>query len=205
MNDERSFFIASLLGLCPALAVSDLVGKALGLGAALTAVLVVAGVSLPLLARLVPHSLRPVLSLASLAALVNLADLGMQALAPNLRRQLGIYLPVLAVNCLILARLESFARSRSVARSVLEALARGAKFTAVLVLMAAIREALGSGALSLPSVGRFDGVIRIPGLSRHPVRVMSLAAGALLLAGYLSALSERLRKRGPDPERGSSR
>lgn len=189
--------LVSLLGLCPALAVSDLVSKALGLGVGVTLVLVAAGAVVSLLRRVVPDRLYPIFSLGIIAVLVSLVDLAMQAYAPALRRGLGVYLQLIAVNCLILGRMERFARNHSLSRSARDALGMGAGFTAALVLIAVVREVLGSGTITLFPAGRFGGVIRIPGLSRYPVRVMSMAAGALLLLGYLSGLASWLKARRP--------
>lgn len=193
---ENPLFVYSL-GLCPALAVSDVVGKALGLGAGVTLVLVAAGAAISALRRVVPERLYPMVSLVLIAALVSLLDLAMQAYAPALRQGLGVYLQLIAVNCLILGRLERFARHYSPSPAVRDALGMGLGFTAALVLMAVIREVLGSGTITLFPAGGFGGVIRIPALSRYPVRVMSLAAGALLLLGYLAGLANWLKARRP--------
>ena len=191
----RGSMPAYLLGLCPALAVSDLVSKALGMGVGVTLVLVAAGAAVSLLRRVVPDRLYPIVSLVLIAALVSLLDLAMQAYAPALRRGLGVYLQLIAVNCLILGRTEGFARGHSPSRALLDALGMGAGFTATLVLIAVVREVLGSGTITLFPAGGFGGVIRIPGLAGYPARVMSMAAGALLLLGYLVALANRLKSR----------
>jgi electron transport complex protein RnfE len=191
---ENPLFIY-LLGLCPALAVSDLVSKALGMGAVVTVVLLLAGALVSLLRRLVPNRLHPIVTLVLIAALVSLVDLAMQAYSSMLRSQLGVYLQLTAVNCLILGRTQRFARNHSLSRAVLDALGMGAGFTLALSLMALVREVLGCGTITLFPVGPFHGVIRIQGLSRSPVRVMSLAAGALLLLGYVLAVVGWIRAR----------
>jgi electron transport complex protein RnfE len=193
---ENPLFV-SLLGLCPALAVSDLVSKALAMGAGVTLVLAAAGAAISALRRIVPERPYPLVCLALVAALVSLLDLGMRAIAPALRQGLGVYLELIAVNCLVLGRMERFARHHSPLHSVWDALGMGIGFTAALVLMAVIREALGSGTITLFPAGGFDGVIRIPALSRYPARVMSMAAGALLLLGYLAGLAGWLKRRRP--------
>jgi electron transport complex protein RnfE len=193
-----------LLGLCPALAVSDLVSKALGLGAGVILVLLAAVAAARLLRPVIPERLQPIAWLVLVAALVSLVDLAMQAYLPALRQQLGVYLQLLAVNCLILGLVERLARSRSLSRCLRLAAGQGAGFTLALLLIALVREVLGSGTITLFPLGSFGGVIRVPGLSLYPVRVLSLAAGALLLLGYLAALAGRLMARGRKAEQRSA-
>ncbi len=184
-----------LLGLCPALAVSDLVSKALGLGAGVILVLLTAVAAARLLRPVIPERLQPLVSLVLVAALVSLVDLAMQAYLPALRHQLGVYLQLLAVNCLILGLVERLARTRSLSRCLWLAAGQGAGLTLGLLLIALVREVLGSGTITLFALGSFGGVIRVPGLWRYPARVLSLAAGALLLLGYLVALAGWLKAR----------
>jgi electron transport complex protein RnfE len=183
---------AYLLGLCPALAVSNKVITALGMGLAVTVVLLAAGAAISLLRRLIADRLYPIVSLALIASLVSLLELAMRAYAPALRQGMGVYLELIAVNCLVLGRTEAFARQNPLPRALRDGLGMGAGFTAVLVLIAGFREALGSGTITLFSAGNFDGLIRIPVLVQHPARVLGLAAGALLLLGYLAAVLNRL-------------
>jgi electron transport complex protein RnfE len=193
-----------LLGLCPALAVSDLVSKALGLGAGVILVLLAAVAAARLLRPVIPERLQPIVWLVLVAALVSLVDLAMQAWLPALRQQLGVYLQLLAVNCLILGLVERLARSRSLSRCLQLAAGQGAGFTLALLLIALVREVLGSGTITLFPFGSFGGVIRIPGLSLHPARAVSLAAGALLVLGYLVALAGRLKAGGRRAEQRSA-
>ncbi len=190
---ENPLFVY-LLGLCPALAVSDLVSKALGLGVGVILVLLAAVAAARLLRPIIPERLQPFVWLVLVAALVSLVDLAMQAWLPALRQQLGIYLQLLAVNCLILGLVERLARSRSLSRSLWLAAGQGTGFALALVLIALVREVLGSGTITLFPLGGFEGVLRIPVLSQYPARAVSLAAGALLVLGYLAALAGRLKR-----------
>jgi electron transport complex protein RnfE len=186
--------LAGLVGLCPALAVSNRLDNALLLAAVMLFALLGTGAASVALERLLPPKLRQAARLRLAArllvasALVTAPQRLLWALAPALGAGLGIYLPLLAVNCLLLAS----SGDRSVLEGVLEAARRGAAFAAVLVCLALVREVLGAGTVTLFPVGSFGGVWRIPGLS--PARVLAAAPGALLLLGYAGALV-RLRAR----------
>jgi electron transport complex protein RnfE len=99
-----------------------------------------------------------------------------------------VFVQLIVVNCIILGRSEAFASKRKLGESLLDALGMGIGFTLGLLLISAIREIFGSGTITLFAVGSFDGVIRIPGLSSQPARVLALAPGALLVIGFLKAL-----------------
>lgn len=177
-----------LLGLCPFLAVTTRAVHALGLGAGVTFVLAGCGLAASLLGQRLPRRARPPVFLLIAATLATAVELAMQAGAPGLRRSLGIFVPLIAVNCLILGWMETFAAANRPSRAVLDGLGMGLGFTLTLLLVAAVREALGAGAITLFAVGSFAGVIRIPGLADNPARVLVLAPGALLLAGFLAGL-----------------
>jgi electron transport complex protein RnfE len=112
----------------------------------------------------------------------------MQAYSPALYKNLGVFVPLIVVNCVILGRAEAFANKNKVLPSIMDALGMGVGFTLGLVLIAIVREILGVGTITIFPIGSFDGVIPIPGLINSPVRVVGLAAGALLVMGYLKAL-----------------
>jgi electron transport complex protein RnfE len=174
-----------LVGLCPALAVSNRLSNALVLAAVMLFALLGTGIAAVALERWVPPRLRLPVRLLLASALVTAAQRFLWAFTPTLAAGLGIYLPLLAVNWLLLA---SFA-SGSLAESVAEAAGRGAAFAAGLGLLALVREVLGAGTITLFPVGSFRGVLHLRGLSS--ARVLAAAPGALLVLGYLSALSRR--------------
>jgi electron transport complex protein RnfE len=172
-----------LVGLCPALAVSNRLSNALLLSAVMLFALLGAGVAAVALERWVPPRLRLPVRLVLASALVASAQRFLWAFAPTHAAGLGIYLPLLAVNCLLLAS----SASGSLGQSVVEAAGRGAAFAAVLGLLALVREVLGAGTITLFPIGSFGGVLRLRGLP--PARVLAAAPGALLVLGYLGALS----------------
>jgi electron transport complex protein RnfE len=183
--------VAYLVGLCPALAVSNRLANALLLGAVMLFALLGTGIGSAALERLLPPRLRLPARLLLASALVSAAQRFLWALAPTLGAGLGVYLPLLAVNCLLLGS----AGARSVWQGVLEAAGRGAAFAAALVCLALVREVLGAGTITLFPVGHFAGVVSLHGLP--PARVLAAAPGALLLLGYATAMVRRRKARQP--------
>lgn len=179
---------AIMLGLCPALAVSSQVVNALGMGAGVIFVLLGSNIFVSLLKNFIPEKVRIPSYIVIIASFVTIVDLTMQAYAPDLSRNLGVFVQLIVVNCVILGRAEAFANKNTVGKSVLDALGMGIGFTLSLTLIALIREVLGAGTITLFPIGDFSGVIEIPGLSASPIRIFGLAAGALLVMGYLKAL-----------------
>ena len=184
---ENPIFII-LLGLCPALAVSTQVINAIGMGAGVIFVLLGSNIFVSLLKNFIPEKVRIPSYIVIIASFVTIVDLVMQGYAPSLSKNLGVFVQLIVVNCVILGRAEAFANKNNVKDSVLDALGMGVGFTLGLGLISLIREVLGSGTITIFAIGGFDGVIRLPGLSESPVRIMALAPGALLVIGYLKAL-----------------
>jgi len=139
--------LVQLLGLCPLLAVSGTVVNALGLGIATTLVMAGSNVTVSLIRNLVRPELRIPCFVLVIASFVTAVELLMQAFLYDLYLVLGIFIPLIVTNCVIIARAESFASKNNVWRSLLDGLAMGAGFTAVLLLLGAIREILGHGTL----------------------------------------------------------
>jgi Na+-translocating ferredoxin:NAD+ oxidoreductase subunit E len=184
---ENPVFII-LLGLCPTLAVSTQVINAIGMGAGVIFVLLGSNLIISLLRDYIPLQVRIPACVVVIATFVTIVDLFMQAYTPELSKNLGIYVQLMVVNCIILGRAEAFARSNGPAASLLDAFGMGIGFALSLLFIALVREVLGAGTITLFPIGAWKGVIEIPGLSASPVRVMTLASGALLLMGYLKAL-----------------
>ena len=184
---ENPVFVA-LLGLCPSLAITTHLVHAIGLGAAVVFVLVSSGLTVSLLRRFVPRRGRIPVFVAVIAVYVTVVDVLMGHYLPGLSERLGIFVPLIVVNCLILGRVDAFASRTTPGRAVLDALGSGIGFLLSLSLIASIREVLGAGTLTVFPAGEFSGVLRVPGLAEQPVSVIGMAAGALLVFGYLLAL-----------------
>lgn len=183
---ENPIFII-MLGLCPALGVTTQVINGIGMGLSVIFVLVFSNIFISLLKNIIPNSVRIPSYIVIIAAFVTIVEMVMHAFAPSIYKALGIFLPLIVVNCIILGRAEAFANKNTVYDSFLDAIGMGVGFTMGLTLIALIREVFGAGTITLVALGGFDGVIKIPLLYTYPVRVMTLAAGALLLMGYLKA------------------
>ncbi|RKX94353.1 MAG: electron transport complex subunit RsxE [Spirochaetes bacterium] len=183
---ENPIFII-VLGLCPALGVSTKVINAIGMGAGVIFVLLGSNIFVSLLKNFIPEKVRIPSYIVIIASFVTIVQMVMEAFAPALYKSLGVFVPLIVVNCIILGRAEAFANKNTVMSSIMDALGMGVGFTLALLLIAFIRESLGAGTITLFPVGSFSGVIRIPVLADNPIRVFGLAAGALLVIGFLKA------------------
>lgn len=139
--------LVQLLGLCPLLAVSTTVVNGFGLGSATLVTLVASNVTVSLIRNLVPREVRIPVYVLVIACAVTMIDLGLQAYLPELNDSLGIFIPLIVTNCVIIARAEAFASKNGVGRSFVDAVAMGVGFTFVLVVLGSLRELLGYGTL----------------------------------------------------------
>jgi len=176
-----------MLGMCPTLGVTTQFVNALGMGAGVLFVLFFSNIFISLLKNVIPNAVRIPSYIVVIASFVTIVEMVMHAYAPSIFEALGVYLPLIVVNCIILGRAEAFANKNTVGDSALDAIGMGLGFTWALALIAFIREGLGAGSITMIPVGNWDGILTIPILNKWPVRVMTLAAGALLLMGYLKA------------------
>ena len=175
-----------LLGLCPTLAVSSSVNNGLGMGMAATFVLLGSNIIISALRKFIPSKIRIPCYIVVIATFVTIVELMLKAYFPVLDKSLGIFVPLIVVNCIILGRAEAFASKNSIARSIFDALGMGVGFTLALVIISAIREFFGAGTLM--------GYQLIPGF--EPAIIMILAPGALLTLGLLIGFGNWLRERG---------
>lgn len=164
-----------VLGLCPALAVSTSVVNGLGMGIAATFVLLGSNIIISLVRKSIPDQIRIPCFIVIIATFVTIVELMMKAYAPELSKSLGIFVPLIVVNCMVLGRAEAFASKRGVFVSILDALGMGVGFTLGLLFISAIRELLGNGTLF--------GFLILKGF--EPVLYLVLAPGALLVIGLL--------------------
>ncbi len=168
-----------LLGMCPTLAVTTGVTNAIGMGLSTTAVLICSNMVISLLRNFIPGKIRIASYVVIIAGFVTVVQMLLNAYAPALSGSLGIYIPLIVVNCIILGRAEAFASKNSVGRSALDGLGMGLGFTCSLTLIASVREVLGAGS--------FAG-ISLFGEGFMPVSVMILPPGAFLTLGILLAV-----------------
>ncbi len=163
-----------LLGLCPTLATSNSIQNAIGMGAAVTFVLLCSNVIISLIHKGVPNKIRIPIYIVVIATFVTITDLVMAAFAPPLHKALGIFVPLIVVNCIILGRAEAFAGKNGVLLSLFDGLGMGLGFTFALTVVAIVRELLGAGTLY---------GIPIFGSSFEPMLILILAPGAFLTLG----------------------
>lgn len=167
-----------ILGTCPTLAVTTSVNNALGMGAATTFVLLMSNLLISALKNVIPDKVRIPCYIVIIAAFVSMVDLLIQGFLPALSSSLGVFIPLIVVNCIVLGRAEAFAKKNSVADSMLDGLGMGVGFTISLSLIASVREILGAGA--------FMGMPFIP--AEYNILVFVLAPGAFIIFGFLMAL-----------------
>ena len=172
-----------ILGTCPTLAVSTSVSSALGMGAAATIVLLCSNIVISALRKVIPDTVRIPCYIVLIAGFVTMVQMLVKAFAPALDESLGIYLPLIVVNCIILGRAEMYANKNKVIDSAIDALGMGAGFTLALLLMATIREVFGSGTW----MG-----IQIPVLAQNNISIMTMAPGGFLVFGILIAVVNKI-------------
>ena len=179
-----------VLGLCPVLAVTKSVENGIGMGVATTFVLVGSNVLVSALRKLIPSKVRIACFIVIIATFVTVVELVMQAFAYPLFLKLGIFIPLIVVNCIVLGRAEAFASKNSVFRSLLDALGIGIGFTLSLMALAAVRELLGTGMLTI-----WVTPIQIFGPSFQPFSFMVEAPGAFMALGLMLCLMNLVGKK----------
>ncbi len=172
-----------LIGLCSTLAVSTTLQNGLGMGLAVTIVLMCSNLVISLLRRIIPNQIRIAAYIVIIAGFVTIVDLSMQAWLPELSESLGLFIPLIVVNCLILARAEAFASKNPPLLSLIDGLTMGIGFTIAISLISAVRELLGSGSL----LG-----IPVFGSGYTPIIMIILPAGGFLTLGILMAVFQYL-------------
>ncbi|MDO9512735.1 MAG: electron transport complex subunit E [Bacteroidales bacterium] len=176
---------ALLLGLCPTLGVTSSAINGMGMGLATMFVLIMSNMMISLLKNVIPDKVRIPAFIVVIASFVTMVDFIMAGFAPGIHEQLGLFIPLIVVNCVVLGRAEAFANKNSVLSSTIDGAGMGLGFTLALTLLGAIREILGSGAVF--------GMKFIPA-SADGILVFILAPGAFITLGFLIALINHLRK-----------
>lgn len=184
--------LVQLLGMCPTLATTTSVSNAIGMGLAATAVLICSNLFISILRKFIPKQVRIAAYIVIVSGFVTAVELLMRAYFYELYQSLGLFIPLIVVNCIILARAEAFASKNSPLPSVIDGLAMGLGFTFALFLIAFVRELLGAGKL-------FGWAI--PGYSENPMIIFVLPAGAFMTLGFIIAVVQKIRNTGADRAR----
>lgn len=183
--DENPIFV-QVIGMCPTLAVTTSAINGLGMGLSTTAVLVCSNIVIAMMRKIIPSKIRIPAFIVVIATFVTIIGMLLKAYIPSLDNALGLFIPLIVVNCLILGRAESFASKNKTLESAADGLGMGLGFTLSLTVLAAIREILGNGSL-------FG--INLFGASFEPALLFILPPGAFLTLGFLMAGFNKMRSK----------
>ena len=172
--------LVQLLGMCSTLAITTSIANGLGMGVSVMIILTCSNIVIALLRKIIPDQIRIAAYIVVIAGFVTMVDLLLQAYLPDIAESLGVFIPLIVVNCIILARAESFASKNGVLPSAVDGICQGIGYTLVLLVMSAIRELLGSGTLAGNRIFSAE----------YGALMMVLPVGGFLTLGCLIALMQ---------------
>ncbi len=202
MNFKRQFkeglltknpVTVQLLGMCSTLAISTSLFNGLGMGAAVTIILICSNVLISALRKVIPNQIRIAAYITIIAGFVTIVDLAIQAFLPDLASSLGVFIPLIVVNCIILGRAEAFASKNGVLASAVDGLCQGIGYTVALVIVCIIRELLGSGTFGGGLLNGGEGIQILP--EGTPAMLLVMPVGGFLVLGCVIAGSQYLMKK----------
>ena len=173
--------LVQLLGMCSTMAITTSIMNGLGMGVSVLIILTLSNIFIALLRKIIPNEVRIACFIVVLAGFVTCVDLLLQAFVPSIAASLGVFIPLIVVNCIILARAESFASKNTVAASAVDGICQGIGYTIVLLIMSAFRELFGNGTLA--------GIQILPE-SYTPALLLVLPVGGFLCLGVLIAVMQ---------------
>ena len=199
MNTKRQFMdglihqnpvLVQLLGMCSTLAITTSFFNGLGMGVAVLIILTLSNIIISLLRKIIPDEVRIACFIVVIAGFVTCVDLLLKAFVPALSESLGVFIPLIVVNCIILGRAESFASKNGLGRSALDGIFQGIGYTIVLIIMCVFRELLGSGTFGAGLLGGGE-LGAAPGLRIIPeqfgIKILTMPVGGFLTLGVLIA------------------
>ena len=201
MNFEKQFkeglltknpVTVQLLGMCSTLAITTSLFNGIGMGLAVTIILICSNVLISALRNFIPSQIRIAAYITIIAGFVTVVDLFLQAYIPALAESLGVFIPLIVVNCIVLGRAEAFASKNSVLASAVDGLCQGIGYTVALVITCVIRELLGSGTFGGGLLNVGEGIRIIP--AQFPAMQMVMPVGGFLVLGFVIAGSQWLMK-----------
>lgn len=179
--------LVQLIGMCPTLATSTSLENGIGMGLAATAVLICSNVMVSLLRKIIPQKIRIASYVVIISGFVTAIEMLMKAYLPDLADSLGLFIPLIVVNCIILARAEAFASKNGPVEAAVDGLAMGLGFTFALALLSAVREILGNGTIyGIPVFGE----------GFQPATLMIMPVGGFLALGFIIAAFQKIVKKG---------
>ena len=184
--------LVQLLGMCSTLAITTSLFNGIGMGLAVTAILICSNVLISALRNFIPSQIRIAAYITIIAGFVTIVDLALQAFIPALSASLGVFIPLIVVNCIVLGRAEAFASKNTVAASAVDGLCQGIGYTVALIVVCVIRELLGSGTFGGGLLNGGEGIRIIP--AQFPAMQMVMPVGGFLVLGCVIAGSQWLMK-----------
>ena len=181
-----------LLGMCSTLAITTSLFNGIGMGAAVTIILICSNVLISALRKVIPNQIRIAAYITIIAGFVTIVDLCLQAFLPDLAASLGVFIPLIVVNCIVLGRAEGFASKNGVLASAVDGLCQGIGYTVALVITCVIREFLGSGTFGGGILNNGEGIRILP--EGVPAMQMVMPVGGFLVLGCVIAGSQWLMK-----------
>ena len=182
-----------LLGMCSTLAITTSLFNGLGMGAAVTIILICSNVLISALRKVIPSQIRIAAYITIIAGFVTVVDLFLQAFIPDLAESLGVFIPLIVVNCIVLGRAEAFASKNGVLASAVDGLCQGIGYTVALTIVCVIRELLGSGTFGGGLLNGGEGIRLIP--AQFPAMMVVMPVGGFLVLGFVIAGSQYLMKK----------
>ena len=177
--------LVQLLGMCSTLAITTSMFNGIGMGLSVTIILICSNVLISALRKMIPSQIRIAAYIVIIAGFVTIVDLLLQAFLPDLAESLGVFIPLIVVNCIILGRAEAFASKNTVLASALDGLFQGIGYTVALVIMCVIRELLGSGTFGAGVLNGGEGIVIIS--EGYPAMQMIMPVGGFLTLGFVIA------------------
>ncbi|MBR4131849.1 MAG: electron transport complex subunit E [Oscillospiraceae bacterium] len=190
-----------LLGMCSTMAITTMLFNGIGMGISVLIILTCSNIVISLLRKVIPPKIRIACYIVVIAGFVTMVDLLLQAYLPSLSESLGVFIPLIVVNCIILGRAEAFASKNSVGASLLDGIFQGIGYTIALIIMCVVRELLGSGTIlgGFSFINNGGGIRVIPEV--YPALLVVLPVGGFLTLGFLIAASQWLMERIETKER----
>jgi len=181
-----------LLGMCSTLAITTSLFNGIGMGLAVTIITMCSNMLISMLRKVIPSQIRIAAYITIIAGFVTIVDLALQAFLPALSESLGVFIPLIVVNCIVLGRAEAFASKNGVIASVVDGLCQGIGYTVALVIICVLREFLGSGTFGGGLLNNGEGIRIIP--EGYPAMQMVMPVGGFLVLGFVIAGSQWLMK-----------
>ena len=182
-----------LLGMCSTLAITTSLFNGIGMGLSVTLILICSNVLISALRKVIPSQIRIAAYIVIIAGFVTVVDLALQAFLPDLSENLGVFIPLIVVNCIILGRAEAFASKNGVLASAVDGLCQGIGYTAALVVVCVIRELLGAGTFGGGILNGGEGIRVIP--EGYPAMQLVMPVGGFLVLGFVIAGSQWLMRK----------